>query len=192
MKHTVTPLLFVLLFTLVTACQQGRPVSGNSAPPPTVNQNNVTNAAAASQTDEQTRPALLEALADERRAFARYEAVLAKFGDVMPFSNIVNAEKRHESFLLPLLEKYKLPVPKNEFTKESVTAPETVIDACKEGIEGEKQNIAMYDRLLGVVMESDIRDTFTYLRNASKNNHLPAFERCAQGRGQGRRNRGVR
>lgn len=187
MTNIFKSIMFLLVFNLVSACQQGPAVNGNIAPPAAVNQKNSTNTAITGQTDEQMRQALLEALTDERRAFATYEAVLAKFPDAMPFANIVNAEKRHESFLLPLLEKYEVSVPKNEFTKEGFPAPETLIEACQQGIEGEKRNIAMYDRLLGAVKESDVRDTFTYLRNASRDNHLPAFERCSQGRGKGRR-----
>ena len=135
--------------------------------------------------EEKTKKALLDALADERRADATYEAVIAKFGDARPFSNIVNAEKRHESFLFPLFEKYSVEVPKNEFSKEKMEIPATLIEACKQGIEGERLNIAMYDKFLEFVKEEDIRETFMYLRDASKNNHLPAFERCAEGRGMG-------
>ena len=136
--------------------------------------------------EEKTKNALLDALADERRAQATYEAVIAKFGDARPFSNIVNAEKRHESFLLSLFEKYGVEVPQNEFGKEKTEVPGTLTETCQQGIEGEKANIAMYDKFLEFVKEKDIRETFTYLRDASKNNHLPAFERCAKGRGMGK------
>ncbi|HEX6123893.1 MAG TPA: ferritin family protein [Pyrinomonadaceae bacterium] len=139
--------------------------------------------ASIAQVDDQTRDALIAALADERRAHATYEAVAAKFGEARPFSNIVNAERRHESFLLPLFEKYKVTVPENEFTKEKVVVPATLADACRQAVEGEKANIRMYERFLVFAKESDIRETFTYLRDASNNNHLPAFERCLTGRG---------
>lgn len=134
---------------------------------------------------QQTKQALIEAIADERRAQAEYEAVIAKFGNVRPYSNIVNAERRHESFLLPLFEKYKIPVPANDYAKEKVTVSATLAEACKESVKGEERNIAMYDRFLEFVKEPDIRQTFTYLRDASKDNHLPAFQRCGGGRGPG-------
>lgn len=139
-----------------------------------------------SKLDEKTEKALLAALADERRAFADYEAVLAKFSDARPFFNIVNAEKRHESHLLPLFEKYGVKVPKNEFTKDKAEVPATLAEACRNGVTGEKANIALYDDFLKFVKEPDIREVFTYLRDASKNNHLPAFERCG-GQGGGMR-----
>jgi rubrerythrin len=137
--------------------------------------------------DERTRNALLDALADERRAQASYEAVVEKFGEVRPFINIVNAERRHESFLLPLFEKYSMKVPENEYTNDKAQVSGTLGEACQSGVAGEKANIEMYDKFLEFVKETDIRQTFTYLRDASKDNHLPAFERCGgQGGGKGR------
>ncbi len=138
-----------------------------------------------SKLDDRTRMALLAALADERRSEAEYEAVIAKFGDVRPFSNIVNAEKRHETFLLPLFEKYTTEVPKNEFGKGKTPTPATIAEACQNGVTGEKVNIALYKGFLEFVKEPDVRQVFEYLRDASQNNHLPAFERCGQGRGKG-------
>ena len=176
-----TTIVLVISAILLVACQQDQ----TAAKDPNVGAGPaaVPSAASVSQLDNQTRDALIAALADERRAHATYEAVAAKFGDARPFSNIVNAERRHESFLLPLFEKYKVTVPANEFTKEKVVVPETLADACREAVEGEKDNIAMYERFLAFVEEPDIRETFTYLRDASNNNHLPAFERCGMGRG---------
>lgn len=182
MRTTVsTTIVLVISAILLVGCQQEQTAAKdpNAGAGPTA----VPMTASVSQLDDQTRDALIAALADERRAQATYEAVVTKFGDARPFSNIVNAERRHESFLLPLFEKYKVTVPANEFSKEKVVVPETLPDACREAVDGEKDNIAMYERLLAFVKESDIRETFTYLRDASNNNHLPAFERCAMGRG---------
>jgi rhodanese-related sulfurtransferase len=136
-----------------------------------------------SKVDEKTKQALLDALADERRAEATYQAVLKKFGDARPFINIIEAEKRHQSMLLPLFEKYVVEVPKNEFEAGKITVPETLIEACKTGIAAEKENIAIYDKFFEFVKEQDILDVFKYLQTASKENHLPAFTRCAEGRG---------
>jgi rubrerythrin len=131
--------------------------------------------------NEKLKQALLEALEDERRAKATYTSVIHKFGNPRPFSNIVKAEARHESFLLELFAKYKFEVPENQFSGRSIDVAATVSENCAKAIEGEKANIAMYDRLLTTVSESDVKDTFLYLRGASKDNHLPAFERCLQG-----------
>jgi rubrerythrin len=174
--------------SLFSACEQSRSNAGNSTPPvAATNENQNLQVEGKSMLDAKTRQALLDALADERKAEAMYEAVIAKFGDVRPFSNIVNAERRHSSFLMPLFEKYAVEVPKNA-AGEKLQVPGNFAEACKQSVEGEKLNIAMYDKFLEFVKEDDIRETFTYLRDASKNNHLPAFERCSQGRGRGRQN----
>lgn len=142
----------------------------------------------AGKLDQKTRDALISALNAERKAFATYEAVLAKFPDTRPFSNIVNAEQRHESFLLPLFAKYGVTTPKNEFDPAKIDVPASLSEACKAGVEAEKANIALYDGFLAFVKEPDIKDVFSRLRAASNDNHLPAFTRCSEGgggRGQG-------
>ena len=175
--------LLISAAILLGGCQQNQTAAKdpNVAAGPTA----VPTTAPVSQLNDKTRDALVAALVDERRAHATYEAVVEKFGDVRPFSNIVNAERRHESFLLPLFEKYRITVPANQFAKEKILVPEILADACRQAIDGEKENIAMYDRFLEFITESDIRQTFTYLRDASRNNHLPAFERCSTRRGPG-------
>ncbi len=138
--------------------------------------------------DEATQKALLAALEDERQAMAMYQAVLAKFPDARPFANIINAEKRHESLLLPLFAKYGVTVPKNELDAATMTVPATLAEACAAGAEGERANIALYDGFLSATKESDIKDVFQRLQAASRDNHLPAFLRCEGGmtRGKGR------
>jgi rubrerythrin len=173
----------------IVGCRQQQPDLSDVPLPQSssaVDANNSATPASRTKLDKRTEMALLDALADERRAEAAYKAVIARFGDVRPFSNIVNAEKRHESFLLPLFEKYGVPVPENQIVVSQIEVPATPAEACRRGIDGEKSNIVMYDKFLEFVREEDIRQVFTYLRDASKNNHLPAFERCASG-GGGRR-----
>ena len=138
-----------------------------------------------SSLDERTQKALVSALNDERRAEAMYQAVLAKFPGARPFVNVIDAEKQHQSFLLQLFAKYRIPVPKNEFDPIKITVSETLAEACREGITAENENIALYDGFFEFVKEADIKETFTRLQTASRNNHLPAFTRCADGGGMG-------
>lgn len=185
-KALFSVVAFLLLAGLTSGCQQSQPMnSGSNAAASAATGTQNISGPEKSKLDEKTRQALLDALADERKAEATYKAVIEKFGDVRPFSNIVNAERRHESFLMPLFERYGVAVPENRFTKEKIEVPATLTEACKQSVEGEKANIAMYDKFMEFVKEEDIREVFTYLRDASKDNHLPAFERCASGRGQG-------
>jgi hypothetical protein len=172
-----------LIVLLLGACAKSNPtITPSESPAPQPNVNNETK----STLDERTKNALLDALADERRAQAFYGAVIKKFGDVRPFSNIIQAEQKHEAHLLPLFQKYGVTVPKNEEANKEIKVPESIIDACKQGVEAEKMNLEMYNRFLGFVKEQDIREAFTWLRDASQNNHLPAFERCTQGGGEPR------
>jgi hypothetical protein len=127
----------------------------------------------------ESQQALKEALADEYQARAFYQAVLDKFGQVRPFSNIVRAEGRHAALVEELLVKYGIPIPEDTY-KGKLEAPESLLAACKAGIQNEIANRELYDRWLSEVEEPDIRAAFIKLRDASQNNHLPAFERCQQ------------
>lgn len=140
-----------------------------------------------SKLDQKTQDALISALADERLAYATYRAVLNKFPGSRPFVNIIEAEKKHESFLIPLFAKYGVVVPKNELDPANISVPEELAEACKAGVKAENENIVLYDGFLEFVKEADIREVFTHLRNASRDNHHPAFTRCSDGgRGGGR------
>jgi hypothetical protein len=134
--------------------------------------------AAAATLDAQTRQALIDAINDEYKAHALYQAVIAKFGRVRPFSNIVRSEEQHIALLKPLFEKYGLQVPADTFSGK-LQAPSTLPEACSISVKAEQDNIAIYDRLLKVVKEPDIVAVFNQLRSASANAHLPAFSRCA-------------
>ena len=140
-----------------------------------------------------TEEALLRALDDERHAQAIYQAVMDRHGEIRPFSNIIRAEERHELFLLDLFKKYEVAVPQDPWPARALEAPDTVRESCAQAVEAEKANLDMYDELLELVEEPDIRDIFKRLRDASKERHLPAFKRCSEsnrGRGRGDRGRG--
>jgi rubrerythrin len=125
------------------------------------------------------RQALDEAIADEYKARAFYQATIDRFGSVRPFSNIINAETRHADMVADLFVQYGLPVPEDTYMGK-VEAPDTLLAACEAGVQAEIDNKELYDRLLPNVSEPDIRTTLERLRNASQNNHLPAFQNCVQ------------
>ena len=127
--------------------------------------------------------ALGSALQDERHAEAFYAAVMAKFGDARPFSNIINAERQHEAMLIGLYETYGVAVPENGYATGAMlapAAPETLADACRIGVEAEIANRDLYDGNLlpAVAAYPDITLVMQRLRDASEENHLPAFQRC--------------
>jgi len=127
-----------------------------------------------------SRNALLEALADGRKAEATYAAVLAKFGPVQPFLNIVDAEHRDQEILLDLFRAHKVEIPSNPYQGAPPSTPATLPEACAIGVKTEEASIAMYDRLLSQVRDDDVCQVFHRLREASYSHHLPAFRACAK------------
>lgn len=149
------------------------------------------------QPNEKTQQAMIEAINDEYKARALYNAVIDKFGAVRPFINIVGAEERHVQRWQRIFDQYGLPIPEDTFAG-NVQAPDTLKAACEDGVEAEIADAQMYDRLLEFVEEPDLRETFIQLRDVSRNNHQRAFERGVnrlanpststpcEGQGQGR------
>ncbi|MGE3166363.1 MAG: DUF3365 domain-containing protein [Planctomycetota bacterium] len=127
------------------------------------------------------RAALYSALEDERHAVAFYEAVLARHGDQRPFSNIVHAERRHASALIAHLERLQFPVPGDPWEGRTITLPATFAECCDAAAVAEIRNIRMYDELLATNLEAPVASLFRELRAASKERHLPAFQKHGGG-----------
>ncbi len=136
-------------------------------------------------TNADLRTILLEALEDERKAEATYAAVLVKFGEVRPFSNIIDAERRHSSAIERQMARLGFPIPPNNWEGRA-PVPASLAEACREAVQAEVENIALYDRLLPTIADSTVRQVLENLQAASRDNHLPAFRRClAREEGQG-------
>lgn len=121
--------------------------------------------------------AMQAGLQDEYRAAAAYEGVLLHFGQVLPFSNIVRAERQHAASIAALFTIRGMAVPAAE-EQVDVPAFASVAAACEMGATAEVENIALYDRLLATPLPLDVQRVFEANRRASLVNHLPAFERC--------------
>ncbi|MBB1439314.1 DUF2202 domain-containing protein [Shewanella sp. SG41-4] len=138
---------------------------------------------------ENVNNSLIEAINDEYKSRATYRAVINKFGEIRPFINIVAAEGRHIDALLPLFAKYNIAIPDDDWDSR-VKTPTTIIEACHLGVKDEIENAQMYDRLLySTIGYTDIQAVLTQLQRASKENHLPAFQRCVERGGRGQKNR---
>lgn len=141
--------------------------------------------------DEQSLAALREALDDEYKARATYRQVIATFGPVRPFINIVEAEDRHARTLLNLFARFGVTPPEDTWAGR-VAIPTSLEAACADAVQGEIENAAMYDRLLAMVDDPVVTEVLHRLQRASQENHLPAFRRCVErergggGRGRGR------
>ena len=141
--------------------------------------------------------ALRAALDDEYKAEATYAAVIAAFGEVRPFINIIEAERRHAASVRAEMDRLGLSYEANNPYLGKIAAPASVLEACRQGVTAEVENIALYDQLLPKIADPQVRDTLTRLQWASRERHLPAFKRCVErggvmgqgpggGRGRGR------
>jgi hypothetical protein len=132
---------------------------------------------------ESERAHLIAALDDEYQARATYAQVIADFGNVRPFSNIVEAENRHARALIGLFERYGVPVPPDTWPGRTPRYG-SLREACEAGVAAEVANAGLYEELLWGTDRADIREVYENLREASQERHLPAFRRCAA-RGSG-------
>lgn len=143
--------------------------------------------------DAALREALTAALAGPEGEYAAqetYRAIIKKHGEVLPYANIIRAEGRHIEALKLQFQKYGLPVPENTHVGK-VAAPESLGEAARQGVESEKANVALYDRLIDRVKAyPDVVAVFENLQRASQENHLPAFESAVQGGGACQKGRG--
>ncbi len=120
------------------------------------------------------------AIEDEYLARAEYVAVMARFGEQRPFSNIKVSEDRHIEWITGLYNSRGTAVPVDEASGR-VPVPATLAEAYRIGEKAEIDNIAMYEAflkspLLAQTGNADIREVFGLLLSASKN-HLSSFQR---------------
>lgn len=118
-----------------------------------------------------------EALMDEWKAEARYDAFASKLG--APFPRLERAEERHADVLLKLLSAHDHETPSRPATDPPAAA--SVSEACASSLEAEKTNVALYDRLLTSQLPDDVRCVYQHLRSRSAERHIPALQRCASG-----------
>jgi len=135
-------------------------------------------------TDTKSIEALREALEDEYKARATYRKIIEVFGPVRPFVNVVEAEERHAQALLRQFDRLGIEPPKDTWPAR-VTAPRTLIEACKAAVQAEIDNAAMYERLIAQVSDPAVRQVMRRLEEASQKRHLPAFRRCLSRAGSG-------
>jgi hypothetical protein len=122
---------------------------------------------------------LVAALDDEYMARATYAQVLADFGEVRPFVNIVEAENRHVEALVGLFERYGVAVPDDTWPGR-VPRYGSLREACEAGVTAEVENAELYERLLAGTERMDILGVLRNLQAASQERHLEAFRRCVE------------
>lgn len=138
--------------------------------------------------DAQAHEAVLRALDDEYLAQTTYAEIIRRYGVDRPFSNIMQAERVHETLLTTILRDNALPVPPNPYAsgaKPLTGFPASAAEACAVGVAAEVENIRLYDEELlpAVAAYPEVVAVMTKLRNDSAGRHLPAFQRCGGGGG---------
>jgi len=79
--------------------------------------------------------------------------------------------------LKALFDKYDIEIPADKTTVGVL--PATLAEVCAVGVQAEIDNDQLYQDMIPAIEEQDIKDIFNALADASRNMHLPAFERCA-------------
>jgi hypothetical protein len=123
--------------------------------------------------------ALDRTLQDEYHAESTYLGVLADFGDVRPFANVVYAERRHSESIARLYENHGLAVPQSHWTVDNAPRFVSVAEACGAAVTAEQDNVALYDMYLTLDLPRDVANVFANNRRASLERHLPAFQACS-------------
>lgn len=119
---------------------------------------------------------LTYAIQDEYLAQAEYDAIIATYGDLRPFINVVVAEQTHIDLLTALFTTYGIEIPANTAV-DSVIVPESITASFATAVDAETANIAMYQAFLSQTdLPDDVRSTFEYLVAASQT-HLNAFSK---------------
>lgn len=137
------------------------------------------NTVVSGELDAAEQAILVEFLIDEQKALATYEAIMADLGEVAPFSMIANAERRHIAALERIFDRYGIDLP----TIPSFDVPTfgSLGEAAAAAAQAEIDNAELYDRLLSGIDNADVVRVATSLRDASLNQHLPAFQAAADG-----------
>jgi hypothetical protein len=116
---------------------------------------------------------LTYAIQDEYLARAEYELIIAEYGSIRPFTNIMAAEQRHIEWVTGLFDEYGYALP-DDTAQMYVVLPEDLKSSFQTGVQAEIDNIAMYESFLQKDLPADVRDVFERLQQASEN-HLRAF-----------------
>ena len=119
---------------------------------------------------------LVLAIEDEWNAAITYEAIIDTYGEVKPFTNIIQAELYHASLLEPLFEIYGVDLPEKP-TLDSLTVPASLEEAFALGVDAEIANIALYESFIAQGVPEDVQAVFEQLIFGSEH-HLNAFSRA--------------
>ena len=93
--------------------------------------------------------------------------------------NIVDAEARHVSALLCLFKSLELRHPPTDGQGRFLVF-QALMRPARAAVQGEVNNVALYDRVLENTRRPDLLSVYQALRSAWLDRRLPAFRRCAE------------
>ena len=134
---------------------------------------------------------LLDVLQALRRAHATSRQVLADHGEVHPFANLVNAQRRQIDAIIRVLDRHDVTIPDDTWPPPTDRSP-TVLNACERGLATETGLSILFDRLIAESTRPELISLYRHLQDAARLRHIPALRRCvarlshpAGGRGPG-------
>lgn len=128
---------------------------------------------------QSAKDSLVKAIDNEYKLESYYQAVVNKYGDKRPFIMILGAEDQHIAVLNSLFQKYGLSVLANTWGNQAYSI-NSFIEACQVSANYERNTVSLFNSLLKEVSNyPDLNQVYTSIKDASLNNHLPAFEKCS-------------
>lgn len=118
---------------------------------------------------------LMYAVQDEYLAHGEYLAIVDKFGNQKPYTNIISAEETHLAYLKEVYLAYGLDFPADESTSH-IIVPANLLEAAETGVQAEIDNIAMYEIFLTYDLPENVYKVFSALKSGS-DSHLLAFQK---------------
>ncbi|HOP11504.1 MAG TPA: DUF2202 domain-containing protein [Oscillospiraceae bacterium] len=163
------------LSSAVSSSEQTQPEISSSAP--TADETTMVGygaVGALADTDLTTEKMLLYAVQDEYLAHGEYTAIIEKFGDQNPYTNIMEAEETHLNALREVYDALGMTFPEDT-SADHIIISETLLEAAQTGVQAEIDNIAMYERFLTYELPDNVKAVFESLKTASES-HLKAFQ----------------
>lgn len=179
---TITIISLTILALMLTAFSyspsQAAFDSGRGGPPNGAGQqvNTAQNTTTAALSEQEAADLAL-AIQEEYTAMNTYQAIMAKLGEIQPFSRIARSEQKHVNALIRVAERYGVEVPENAGAIADIEWT-TYAEACQLGVTFEQLDADLYDELLPKTTNPALVRVYTNLQRASLNKHLPAFEAC--------------
>lgn len=121
---------------------------------------------------------LVQVMEEESMTKGVYTAMVEKFGDQKPYSNLVRASERQVSKLEDILEQYDISWENKD--NSSVLVPATLEEGYQTSLEAAKSRVALYDKFLKEDITEDIESSLTRLKAVAQR-QVEAFERTING-----------